>query len=199
MRIIAGKAKGRRLKTVPGMKVRPTTDRVRESLFQIIGPYFEGGSVLDLFAGSGSLGLETLSRGAERAVFVDHSPASVETVRKNLQVAGFADRAEVYRRDARAALRILARRKLSFRYIFLDPPYRETFLPELLTYISEHGLLEPRGVLMAEHGSASRLQPRYNHLSRVRELVYGQTVIHLYQREDPGGAKDAGGSLSGEL
>ncbi len=112
MRIIAGEAKGRRLKTVPGMKVRPTTDRVRESLFQIIGPYFEGGGVLDLFAGSGSLGLETLSRGAERAVFVDQASASVETVRQNLQKVGFSDRAEVYRKDARAALRILVRLKI---------------------------------------------------------------------------------------
>ncbi|MFD1426605.1 16S rRNA (guanine(966)-N(2))-methyltransferase RsmD [Kroppenstedtia sanguinis] len=196
MRIIAGEAKGRRLKTVPGMKVRPTTDRVRESLFQIIGPYFEGGGVLDLFAGSGSLGLETLSRGAERAVFVDQASASVETVRQNLQKVGFSDRAEVYRKDARAALRILVRRKLSFRYIFLDPPYRETFLPELLTYISEHDLLEPCGVLVAEQGADSRLESRYHHLSRGRELVYGQTKIHLYY---PGGAKDAGGSLSGEL
>ncbi|GGA33316.1 methyltransferase [Kroppenstedtia guangzhouensis] len=184
---------------VPGVKVRPTTDRVRESLFQIIGPYFEGGWVLDLFAGSGSLGLETLSRGAERGVFVDRSPESVKTVRQNLQLVGFADRAEVYRRDARAALRVLARRKLSFRYIFLDPPYRETFLPALLTYISEHGLLESQGILMAEHGAASRLQSRYNHLSMVRELEYGHTVIHLYQMENPGGVKNASGSLSGKF
>ncbi|WP_108022543.1 16S rRNA (guanine(966)-N(2))-methyltransferase RsmD [Melghirimyces profundicolus] len=180
MRIIAGEARGVRLRSVPGLEVRPTTDRIKESLFQIIGPWFDGGLVLDLFAGTGSLGLEALSRGAERAVFTDRSRASVETIRHNLKAAGMEGRAEVYRRDARAALRTLARRKKTFRYIFLDPPYKEAILPGVLQAIAENDLLEPEGIIVAEHGVDRELEPVYRRLVRVRNLVYGDTVIDLY-------------------
>lgn len=152
MRIIAGKSKGIRLRSVSGLSVRPTTDRVKESLFQIIGPYFDGGKVLDLFAGTGSLGLEALSRGADQAIFVDRSQASVKTIKQNIKMAGMEEQSEVYRRDARSVLRSLKRRTELFRLIFLDPPYQEKLLPDVLTFISENGLLEPRGMVVAEHG-----------------------------------------------
>src|SRR4051794_31814353 len=107
MRIIAGSAKGTRLKMVPGKHVRPTADRVKESLFQVIGPFFAGGRVLDLFAGTGALGLEALSRGFDRGVFVDQSRTSCDIIRMNAEAAKLADRVEIYRRDARAALKML--------------------------------------------------------------------------------------------
>src|SRR5690606_30618142 len=90
MRVITGTARGRRLKAVPGLSTRPTSDRVKEAIFSMIGPFFDGGTVLDLFAGTGALGIEALSRGADRAVFVDRERASVETVRDNLAACGFA-------------------------------------------------------------------------------------------------------------
>ncbi|MFC4076439.1 16S rRNA (guanine(966)-N(2))-methyltransferase RsmD [Salinithrix halophila] len=183
MRIIAGSSKGTRLKTVQSFHVRPTTDRVKESLFQVIGPFFDGGWVLDLFAGSGSLGLEALSRGADRAVFVDRDRASVDVIRRNLEAARMGRRAEVYQRDARAALRILAKRETAFRLIFLDPPYKEDILPDILTAIDERKLLEEGGWVIAEHGGDRPLGPAYGRLVQSRSLVYGDTQIDLYTRE----------------
>ncbi|MDR6227257.1 16S rRNA (guanine(966)-N(2))-methyltransferase RsmD [Desmospora profundinema] len=185
MRIIAGKGKGKRLKTVSGFHVRPTTDRVKESVFQVIGPYLEGGWVLDLFAGSGSLGLEALSRGADHAVFVDQSGASLRVVRENLRITGFEGQAEVYRRDARAALRALTKREARFRYIFLDPPYREPILTEVLQQIAQDGLLEPLGTVVAERASDTPLNPCYGKLTRVRSLEFGDIAVDLYQMGDP--------------
>ncbi|GGE16697.1 methyltransferase [Marinithermofilum abyssi] len=186
MRIIAGMAKGIRLKTVPGTKVRPTTDRVKESLFSVIGPFFDGGWVLDLFAGSGSLGLEALSRGAEHAVFVDQSRASIEVIRENIRAARMDEKSEVYRKDARAALRVLIRRNVRFRYIFLDPPYHEPVLNQTLQMIGENDLLEGGGVVAAEHASDHRLPEQTGELQVVRTLTYGDTTIDLYQQEENG-------------
>jgi len=183
MRIIAGEAKGVRLRSVPGLQVRPTTDRVKESLFQIIGPYFDGGKVLDLFAGSGSLGLEALSRGAEEAIFVDRARASVDTVRYNLRSAGLDQRGKVFRRDARAALRTLARQRARFHLIFLDPPYQERILSPILTAIAEQDLLETGGVMVAEHGKDRNLPLQVHSLVRFRNLNYGDTVLDLYSRD----------------
>lgn len=181
MRIIAGTGKGKRLKTVPGLQVRPTTDRVKESLFQIIGPYFDGGRALDLFAGSGSLGLEALSRGVDRVIFVDRSGASVQTVRENLRATGFENQAEVYRRDARSAIRSFRKQGLVFRYIFLDPPYREPILADIMERLGENGMLEPTGTVVAEHAGNAPLQSSYGNLSRVRSLPFGDTAVDLYR------------------
>ncbi|PTM59113.1 16S rRNA (guanine(966)-N(2))-methyltransferase RsmD [Desmospora activa] len=181
MRIIAGKGKGKRLKTVSGLQVRPTTDRVKESVFQVIGPYFDGGWALDLFAGSGSLGVEALSRGVDRVVFIDQSGSSVRTIHENLRETGFESQAEVYRRDARAALRSLSKRELVFQYIFLDPPYREPILAEVLQRIGESGLLEPSGTVVAEHAADTPLLSSYGNLNNVRSLEFGDTVVDLYR------------------
>ncbi|OYD06436.1 16S rRNA (guanine(966)-N(2))-methyltransferase RsmD [Paludifilum halophilum] len=201
MRIIAGTAKGTRLKTVSG-QIRPTTDRVKESLFQIIGPYLDGGWVLDLFAGSGSLGLEALSRGAEQAIFIDQSRSSVDTVRNNLNAAGLEGRAEVYRRDAKAAIRALVRRNVSFRYIFLDPPYRDPILPGVVHQIAEGNLLEEGGVLVAEHAAQFTLKESYRQIYRTRVMRYGDTQIDLYRRrekQEEEVAADEGSRLSREF
>ena len=121
MRIVAGRYGGRRLASPPGAATRPTSDRVREALFSILGP-LDGERVLDLFAGSGALGLEALSRGAGAAVFVDRAPRAVAAVRANLDALGIS--ADVRRQEARAALRAAAARAEAYDLVFLDPPYR---------------------------------------------------------------------------
>lgn len=181
MRIIAGTARGLRLKMVPGKHVRPTADRVKESLFHIIGPFFDGGWVLDLFAGTGALGLEALSRGMDRAVFVDRHRLSVETIRTNARLARLEDRAEIYQRDARAAIRVLARRGIHFRCVFVDPPYREGWHVPVLEQLASSPILETNGVVVVESASDQKLPRSVGALCVTRELMYGDTAIRLYQ------------------
>ncbi len=121
MRVVSGSAKGRPLKAVPGTGTRPTTDKVKEALFSMIGPYFEGGTALDLFAGSGGLGIEALSRGMDKAVFVDLEPKSIEVIRMNLTATKLENQAAIYRNDAGRALKALAKRSTTFDLVFLDP------------------------------------------------------------------------------
>ncbi|BCU82169.1 methyltransferase [Polycladomyces abyssicola] len=183
MRIIAGTARGLRLKMVPGKHVRPTADRVKESLFHIIGPFFDGGWVLDLFAGTGALGLEALSRGMDRAVFVDRHRLSVETIRANVQLAGFEKQSEIYQRDARAAIRVLARRGIRFQFVFVDPPYREGLHVPVLKQLAVTSILEKNGMVVVESASDQELPKAVEELHVTRELEYGDTVIRLYQQQ----------------
>jgi 16S rRNA (guanine966-N2)-methyltransferase len=187
MRIIAGCVRGTRLKMVPGKHVRPTADRVKESLFSVIGPFFDGGWVLDLFAGTGALGLEALSRGADRAVFIDESPLSVETVRANIEATGMKERAEVYRRNAVAALKALQKRGLQFQLIFVDPPYMENWWEPVLKRIDDGDMLADNGVIVAEHPARRELPGQIGALRLTRRLHYGDTAISLYRKIlDPG-------------
>ncbi|WP_438446779.1 16S rRNA (guanine(966)-N(2))-methyltransferase RsmD [Gorillibacterium sp. sgz5001074] len=180
MRVISGKAKGRPLKAVPGMGTRPTTDKVKEAIFSMIGPYFDGGSVLDLFAGTGGLGIEALSRGVERAVFIDMEPKSIEVVRDNLKACGFADRAEVYRNEAGRALKALAKREARFGWVFLDPPYRLKNVDKLMEEMHELGLLEPGAVVLVEHDAEHRYPERFGPFECRRLAVYGETAVAIY-------------------
>ncbi|WP_124727644.1 16S rRNA (guanine(966)-N(2))-methyltransferase RsmD [Staphylospora marina] len=183
MRIIAGSNRGTRLKMVSGKHVRPTADRVKESVFSVIGPFFDGGWILDLFAGTGQLGLEALSRGADRAVFIDESPASVETVRMNVRAARLEERSEIRRANAWAALRNLKKRGLRFRIIFLDPPFTENYWETALKRIDEYDLLEEDGVIVAEHPARNELPRTVGMLRQYRRLEYGDTAVSLYQRK----------------
>jgi len=180
MRVIAGSARGIRLKMVPGNHVRPTSDRVKETLFQVIGPFFDGGWALDLFAGTGSLGIEAMSRGCDRVVFVDRSRASVNTVKDNLRKTGFFERSEVYREDARSALRILARRGVRFRLVFLDPPYRENLLDPVLRQLAAGSLLQEDGIVVAEHDSRLSPPDRIATLRAYRRMTFGDAAITLF-------------------
>lgn len=183
MRVISGTAKGRTLKAVPGNKTRPTADKVKEAIFSMIGPYFDGGMVLDLFAGTGGLGIEALSRGAKKAVFVDIERASVEVVKANLTAARLLDRAEVYRNDAGQAIRLLHKRGLSFDYVFLDPPYRMKDVDLLITGLLDKQLLQDGAIVVVEHDSDYSYADRIGSLSLVKTTHYGETAITIYKKE----------------
>ncbi|GIQ68692.1 16S rRNA (guanine(966)-N(2))-methyltransferase RsmD [Xylanibacillus composti] len=186
MRIIAGSAKGRPLKAVPGSGTRPTTDKVKEALFSIIGPYFEGGRVLDLFAGTGGLGLEALSRGMDEAVFVDADHRSVSVIKENARHAGFAEQCEIYRNEASRAIRALAKRERQFDLIFLDPPYKMKDMHDWLTRMLELGLLAKGATAVIEHDAQTVYPEQLEDLHCIRQAIYGDIAITIYNMQGDG-------------
>lgn len=184
MRIISGEKKGLPLKAVPGKDTRPTTDKVKESIFNMVGPYFEGGTGLDLFAGSGGLGIEALSRGMDRMIFVDRDMKAIQTVKENIRNAGFTECSEVYRNEAERALKAIVKRELVFDGIFLDPPYKKQKLEAMLLFIAEHNLLAPHGFVMCEHGSDVRLPEQVGPFSCTRAETYGMISVSIYKAAD---------------
>ncbi|MFB4162550.1 16S rRNA (guanine(966)-N(2))-methyltransferase RsmD [Alteribacillus sp. JSM 102045] len=183
MRVISGKYKGTTLKAVPGMKTRPTSDKVKEALFHRIGPYFSGGSGLDLYAGTGSLGIEAMSRGFSSFVFVDKAPQAVKVIKTNVKAAGLNGSCEVYRNDAKRALAVLTKRKKSFDLIFMDPPYAHQDLAGMLQTISETGLITPGGQIVCEHRSSTALPDTVASLNKQNEDIYGDTGVSIYGLE----------------
>ncbi|MBD0380402.1 16S rRNA (guanine(966)-N(2))-methyltransferase RsmD [Paenibacillus sedimenti] len=182
MRVISGSAKGRSLKAVPGMSTRPTTDKVKEAIFSMIGPYFDGGQVLDLFAGTGGLGIEALSRGMKKAVFIDIEKKSIDTIQHNLRAAGLVEQAEIYRNDAARALKALAKRGEKFELVFLDPPYKMKVTAELITAMEEQGLLDEQVVIVVEHDAQDVLIEAIGGLEQQRRAEYGDTAVTIYRR-----------------
>jgi 16S rRNA (guanine966-N2)-methyltransferase len=176
MRVVAGLYGGRRLIAPAGTETRPTSDRVREALFSVLGPSIQGAHVLDLFAGSGALGIEALSRGAAEAVFVDRSHKAVQAIRANLTALGIE--AEVRPIEARAALRAASARREAYDLVFLDPPYRRA--GELGRELSEGltAVLAPGARVVTE---SDRRMPLELDLPLSDERRYGDTVIRIHE------------------
>lgn len=149
----------------------------------MISPYLTGGLVLDLFAGTGGLGIEALSRGMEHAVFIDLERKSIDVIRQNLKSTGLEDRAEVYRNEAQRALKALAKRGLKFQLVFLDPPYRITTMEELVQRLGEAELLEPGAIVVVEHDGGNRYNESLAGLLQIRRAEYGETAITIYRYE----------------
>jgi 16S rRNA (guanine966-N2)-methyltransferase len=175
VRVVAGRFGGRSLQAPRGFATRPTSDRVREALFSILGESVVGAGVLDLFAGSGALGLEALSRGASGATFVDTSPAAVATIRRNLEALGVT--AEVRRQDAVAYLRGASRGARQYDLVFLDPPYRHASALGQELSAALGPVLAPPARVVAE---SDRRAPLDLDLSLLDERRYGDTLIRLY-------------------
>ncbi|MBY6036212.1 16S rRNA (guanine(966)-N(2))-methyltransferase RsmD [Fictibacillus nanhaiensis] len=183
MRVIAGECKGRPLKAVPGTSTRPTTDKIKESIFNMIGPFFEGGIGLDLYGGSGGLGLEALSRGMEHFIFIDKDQKAIHTIKENLKQCNYEEKAEVFRNDAKRALKALHKRELQFEMIFLDPPYAKQMLLKDIEEIDKLKLLSPDGSIVAEYGSDVSLPEQIGDFQQVRQETYGKTTtISIYRR-----------------
>jgi len=183
-RVIAGTAKGRRLKTLTGDKVRPTTDRVKEALFSILGARMEGARVLDLCAGSGGLGIEALSRGGSHCTFVDTDRNACNLITENLQGTGLRDRATVLQMDAEEALERFAEGGTDgFDVILIDPPYKETaLLARILTRIGAGGLLVENGTLVAEVSAQYLETKEIKGLRFLQKKKYGETGLLMYAR-----------------
>ncbi len=177
MRVIAGKAKGVILKTPEGMLTRPTADRVKEALFSILQFDLPGMEVLDLFGGTGQLGIEALSRGAKNAVFVDHQENACRLIRENLKRAGFSG--EVVRGDYMTYLRRCGRK---FDLILLDPPYAEVFLENAINCITEIDILQSGGIIATERPLGKELPDEYVNFLRSRDYKYGKTLLTFYKK-----------------
>lgn len=180
LRVITGSAGGTNLKAPQGLNTRPTGDKVKQALFNII-QYELAGEVLDLFAGTGQLGIEALSRGAKHCVFVDESPEAISVIRENLRRTHLEDRAEVLRGDSIAYLK---RCKKRFRLVFLDPPYGEKYLENAIKCISEIDILAEGGIIITERPLEKPLDEEFEGLSRSKDYRYGKTVITLFRKAE---------------
>ena len=180
MRVIAGKAKGIQLKTPDGMLTRPTADRVKEALFSILNFDLPGTRVLDLFAGTGQLGIEAISRGANFAVFVDEREAACALVRENLKKTGVTQQAQVVRSDYMNYLRHCREK---FDIILLDPPYSEVFLENSLKMITEIDILQSGGIIATEYPFGKALPEECCSCFRSKEYKYGKTILKIYRKE----------------
>lgn len=177
MRIIAGEYKGRKLESPGDQSIRPTTDKAKEALFSILTNQIWGSRVLDLFAGTGSLGLEALSRGAEECVFADQSKESIRIIHSNIAHCGAEDRSRVIAGDYRKVLRTQRR---PFDIILLDPPYGKGLLEDCFRLIGEQKLLNEDGSIIAEHRREEQLPDEFYGFTKVKERRYGIVMLSIY-------------------
>jgi 16S rRNA (guanine966-N2)-methyltransferase len=186
MRIISGTSKGRKLITPRSQSVRPTSDRVKESIFNILREEIEGKMVLDLFAGTGNLGIEALSRGAKKTVFVEKGRQALRLIQKNLHQFGLEDQSEIIPKDVNRAIGILKQKGESFDVILMDPPYEKGLIQKTLMKLDSHPIYNGDTILIIEH---NRREPLPNHVGGwdlIRQRRIGDTLISfLTPRKDP--------------
>ena len=181
MRVIAGKYRSRPLKTPGFLGIRPTSDRLRETLFNILGPSVEDSLFVDLYAGTGAIGIEAISRGAREVVFVDRDPDCISLVRQNLESLEIRTGVEVITSNAQRGLDKLAARHLIADFIFFDPPYDDAGYSDLLEYLDASHLVAPQGIVIAEHSSKFELPERFDRLERTRLLEQGDAALSFYR------------------
>ena len=180
MRVISGKARGTQLKTPDGQATRPTIDRVKEAMFSIIQFDLPGAKVLDLFGGTGQLGIEALSRGAQEAVFVDAAEKSCALIRENLKRCKMEIEGKVVRADY---MDYLSRSRESFDIILLDPPYAEVFLENAIKKISEIDILKSGGIIVAERPVGKEIPGEFPGFTRSKDYKYGSVLLTLYRKD----------------
>lgn len=179
MRVTGGIGRGKRLRVPAGDRVRPTSDKVKQALFNILGERVPGSRFLDLFAGAGGIGIEALSRGASRVVFVDDDRKSLKVIRLNVDSSGLGGRAEIVPSKAE---KYIMRTDEQFDVVFLDPPYSLDIRP-LLEELADSQLLKGDSIVVAEHFKKQSSPETAGVLSRYREAVYGDTVLAFYRKE----------------
>jgi 16S rRNA (guanine(966)-N(2))-methyltransferase RsmD len=177
MRIISGTSKGRKLATPKNLSLRPTSDRVKESIFNILREEIEGRMVLDLFAGTGNLGIEALSRGAKKVIFVEKGRHALTLIERNLAQFELEGRSEVLPIDANRAIGILNQRGNNFDLIFMDPPYEKGLIERTLTKLSSHPIYHRDSILIIEHHRRELLPPAIHGWNLIRQRQMGETVI----------------------
>ena len=185
MRIISGTSKGRKLVTLKSPSLRPTSDRVKESIFNILREEIEGGMVLDLFAGTGNLGIEALSRGAKKVIFVEKGRHALGLIQRNLAQFGLEEQSEILPTDANRAIGILKQRGKTFDLIFMDPPYEKGLIEKTLLQLSSHPIYHRDSLLVIEHHRRELLSPVPRGWDLIRQRRTGETMISfLAPKED---------------
>jgi len=180
MRIVAGTYRSRLIQMPKGVKIRPTQDRVREAIFNILGARLVGAKFLDLFSGSGAFGIEALSRGAREAVFIDNNPSCISTIKKNLISLHIEDNFKVIHKDALKAIKDLNRAKDRFDIVFLDPPYYKSLSEKSLIAIDKCDIIHHSSFVIAEHFKKDALPESLVNLKLVRQSKYGDTAVSFY-------------------
>lgn len=183
MKVIGGAARGRKLKVPKGLAVRPTSARVKESLFNILPHDFTGLRVLDLFAGTGNVSIEALSRGASAAVLIDESTRSAAAIRENLTRLDLYRRAQLWVAPVARSLRKLDKTGAKFDLIFLDPPYDKGLVGTTLRDIGKSSLLNPAGIVVVEHSAREEIKPSYGNLMLNDRRHYGDTCLSFFQQQ----------------
>ena len=183
MRIITGSQRGRKLLTLEGLNTRPTSEKVKEALFSIIQFEIEGRRVLDLFAGSGQLGMEALSRGARECVFVDNDREAIRVIRQNAEKCGFTDRSRFFRNDYTTVLKRLDDK---FDIILVDPPYASSYYDKSLKLISGFDILAQNGIIVVESESNIELPESVGTIEKVKDYKYGRTKLTVYRNKTDG-------------
>lgn len=186
MRVIGGIHRGRRLRTVEGLAVRPTSDRLRETLFNVLAPRIAECSFLDICAGSGAVGLEAISRGARQVTFIDNSRRACSVIGANVGTLGVETGTTVINRDAAAALKQLAKEGKQFDIVFFDPPYAADIYDAVMRLLGEQPLLSAGAIIVAEHRAETPPGDRYGRLSMYRELKQGESALAFYMTGDDG-------------
>ncbi|MGI6205669.1 MAG: 16S rRNA (guanine(966)-N(2))-methyltransferase RsmD [Anaerovoracaceae bacterium] len=181
MRIIAGEFKGRKLSAPPDYKVRPTAEKVREAIFSMIQMYVGDSVVIDLFAGTGSLGLEALSRGAKRAYFVDNDRRSISFVKENVKACGMEDSSVLLCSDYASGLANIHDKA---DIVFLDPPYKAGLMLDCLRRLAESDLLPEGGIVIAEHGRDEMLPEKIKNLELIKDRKYGKVRVSIYEKQE---------------
>lgn len=190
MRIISGERRGLHLKSASGTGTRPTSDKVKESVFNMIGPYFDGGRVLDLFGGSGGLALEALSRGMDAAVLVEKDRRAQAAILENVAKCRYEDHVDLIRSDARHAIHRIIGKGEPFDLVFLDPPYARDTYYLLAGELAEAGMIRNGGTIVCEHDRSVTLPDSYGAFRKEKESVYGSTVISIYRSAGDEGETD---------
>jgi len=182
VRVIAGTAKGRTLKSLKGLNTRPTLDRVREAVFNTLGAKVVEAKVLDLFAGSGAIGLEALSRGAINCYFNDQNKAACQIIKENLRKCGLEDLGQVFNMDGRSFISYLRKKRpVEFDIIYLDPPYSSDYYTLYLKQLEESGLVADGAIIIVESNKSLCLMEEYQLLKLSKKSKYGDTVIWYYK------------------
>jgi len=186
MRVTGGQVRGRHLASLKGLQIRPSSDLVRQAIFNLIGQDIFGMKVLDLFAGTGSLGIEALSRGAVGALFIDKSIRAIKIINKNLQRCGYEALGSIMKKDlSRGLPRNSVFIKKRFGLVFMDPPYGKAFIPPLLTELSDKNVLAPSSIVVTESSQIDTLPEALGELQLVNRKTYGGTNINVYHYGRP--------------
>ena len=181
MRVIAGEKKGIRLASFHHASIRPTTDRVKETIFNVLGEVTRASDVLDIFAGTGSLGIEALSRGAARAIFIEKNPAAQKAIVQNIQLTGYDNKIDLLKMPVKRGMKLLAARGQIFDLIFADPPYADTVIDETIHDIMTYNLLRQGGWFVLEHSVHSKINDSIYPLACRIKKSQGETEVSFYQ------------------
>lgn len=182
MRVIAGERRGLPLKSLKGTDTRPTSDKVKESIFNMIGPFFNGGVVVELFGGSGALSIEALSRGADEAIIFEKNRAACQVIQENVKKCRYEERLHIERADARTASVYVKRNNKKIDFLFIDPPYAEERFYQLADQFVTEGLLSEKAIIICERDKNVTLPANYGPYVQVKDVIYGNIGISIYEK-----------------